>query len=69
MGSSCRARSSLGLLVAGSCVLFQDTCMVSTKPHTKCSGCAELSGMGGPLALQEIGGFFLTPTALTSGVG
>lgn len=71
MGSSHRVRSSWGLLVADSCVLLQDARMVSTKPHTECFGCAEQSGVGGPLGLQEIEGFFffLTPTALTCGMG
>lgn len=35
--------------------------MVSTKPCTKCSGDAELHGMGDPLAVQEIGGVFFDP--------
>lgn len=46
--------------------------MVSTKLYTECFGCAEQSGVGGPLALQEIEVFlvfFLTPTGLTCGMG
>ena len=68
MGGSHGARTPLELLVADSCVLFQDTCMVSTKPCAKRSGRAELSEMGGPLAPRETGGFFFDPYSTYPGV-